>query len=136
MRSELASCVLWKGNLYGFDAKRLTCLDWRTGAVKWAGRAPVQGSLILADGKLIALQENGMLLIAEATDQAYRWWPGPKLCRDAVGPCRYWPMAASSCATPKGPSRAWRLDLTKRIPIANERTPNEVTFPFRTRRKF
>jgi outer membrane protein assembly factor BamB len=72
MRSELASCVLWKGNLYGFDAKRLTCLDWRTGAVKWAAEDTVQGSLILADGKLIALQENGMLLIAEATDQAYR----------------------------------------------------------------
>lgn len=70
LRSELSTAVLWKGCLYGYDEKRLTCLDWRTGAVKWALADSRQGSLCLADGKLIALEENGLLRIVEATGEA------------------------------------------------------------------
>lgn len=72
MRSELSTPVLWKGALYGFDTKSLVCLDWKTGDRKWVGEETGKGSLILVDGKLIALQEDGILVIVEATSEAYR----------------------------------------------------------------
>ncbi len=67
MRNFLSSSVLWKGALYGFDDKQLSCLDWKTGDVRWTLEDTGLGSLILADGKLIALQESGRLLIIEAS---------------------------------------------------------------------
>jgi outer membrane protein assembly factor BamB len=72
MRTYLGTCVLWKGALYGFDDKQLRCLDWQTGEVRWTRPETGLGSLILADGKLIALQENGTLLVVEATAEACR----------------------------------------------------------------
>jgi outer membrane protein assembly factor BamB len=72
MRNELASSVLWKGHLYGFDSRRLACLDWETGALKWAAEGTGQGSLIVADNKLIALQEDGTLLVGEATGDGWK----------------------------------------------------------------
>ncbi len=72
MRTFLSSCVFWKGFLYGFDDRQLNCLDWNTGGVKWSAPDLGLGSLILADGKIIALTEKGTLLVAEATSEAYR----------------------------------------------------------------
>jgi outer membrane protein assembly factor BamB len=72
MRTELSTCVLWQGYVYGFDQKRLTCLDWRSGQVKWAAEESGQGSLILADDKLITLEETGELVVAQATPEAFR----------------------------------------------------------------
>ncbi len=68
----LSNCVLWQGSLYGFDDKELQCLDWQTGEVRWSSPRLGLGSLILAEGKLIVLQENGTLRIVEATPEAYR----------------------------------------------------------------
>lgn len=72
MRTYLSTCVLWKGFLYGFDDRRLSCLDWKTGEVRWSVPDLGLGSLMLADGKLIALTESGTLLIASATSDAYQ----------------------------------------------------------------
>lgn len=84
MRNELASSVLWKGHLYGFDSRRLACLDWKTGVLKWAAEDTRQGSLIVADGKVIALEENGTLLVGEATGEG--WKPMAK-ARVLAGRC-------------------------------------------------
>lgn len=72
MRTYLSNCVLWKGLLFGFDDKQLRCLDWRTGEVRWSSPKIGLGSLILADERLIALQEDGTLRIVEASGDAYR----------------------------------------------------------------
>jgi outer membrane protein assembly factor BamB len=72
MRPELSSCVLWQNHVYGFDQKRLTCLDWKTGDRKWTVEDSNQGSLILADGKLVVLQETGDLVVAQASPEAYQ----------------------------------------------------------------
>ena len=72
MKTYLSNCVLWQGSLFGFDDKELQCLDWRTGEVRWSSPRLGLGSLILAEGKLIALQENGTLQIVEATADAYK----------------------------------------------------------------
>jgi len=72
LKPELSSCVLWNDHVFGFDGRRLACLDWKTGEAKWAAEDTLQGSIILADGKLIVLQENGELLVAEATGGSYQ----------------------------------------------------------------
>jgi len=72
MKTYLSNCVLWQGSLYGFDDKELQCLDWQSGEVRWTSPRLGLGSLILAENKLIALQENGTLQVVEATPEAYK----------------------------------------------------------------
>lgn len=72
MRNHVNSCVLIDGFLYGFDESEIKCLDWNTGAVKWAARGYGKGSLMAADGKLILFSQNGKLGVAEANPAAFK----------------------------------------------------------------
>jgi len=72
MKNKMNSCVLWQGNLYGFDESTLTCMEFATGKAKWQQKGMGLGSLILADGKLIIQAEDGTLVIAEASPEAYK----------------------------------------------------------------
>ena len=79
----------------------MKCLDFKTGELKWAEKTGV-GGLMLADRKLIALNEKGQLIVAEATPAAFKplaraqvlggkCWTMPVLangkiyCRNAAG---------------------------------------------------
>ena len=68
----MASCVRWKGHIYGFDEKTLRCLDAKTGEVVWSERGLGKGALAMAEGKLIVLSDRGELLIAEATPKQFK----------------------------------------------------------------
>ncbi len=70
MRTYLSPCILWKEALYRFDDKQFRCLDWRTGQVRWTGPKQGLGSLILVEGRLVTLQEDGKLRIVEAASDA------------------------------------------------------------------
>lgn len=81
MRNQFNSSVLWEGHLYGFDGQigmrgpgrgNLTCMNFETGQVKWTQGGMGTGSLMLADGKLIILSEDGKLVIAEASTEGYK----------------------------------------------------------------
>jgi outer membrane protein assembly factor BamB len=73
MRNHLNSSVLWQGYIYGVDDDdSISCLDFKTGQVKWAQKGFGKGSLMLADGKLIILSDKGKLAIAEASPTEYR----------------------------------------------------------------
>jgi outer membrane protein assembly factor BamB len=72
MRTHMNSCVLWQGNLYGFDESALTCMEFATGKVHWQQNGLGKGALILADSKLIIQAEDGALVIAEASPAAYK----------------------------------------------------------------
>lgn len=102
MRNHFNSCVLWEGHLYGVDETELRCIVWETGEVKWGDRKFGKGSLMLADGKLIALSEKGELIVAPATPTEFKplaraqviggkCWTTPVLsngriyCRNAAG---------------------------------------------------
>jgi outer membrane protein assembly factor BamB len=108
MHTHFNSCVCWEGNIYGFDGHVtrdegfLTCLDFKTGDVNWKERSVRKGSLLIADGKIIAFQETGNLVVAEANPREYtelaraqvlggRCWSPPTLangllyCRNAAG---------------------------------------------------
>ena len=72
MRNKIASSVLWKGYIYGMDENQFRCLDFNTGEVKWTDKATGMGALMLADGKLIVLSENGELLVADASPAGFK----------------------------------------------------------------
>jgi outer membrane protein assembly factor BamB len=66
--------VLHQAHLYGFDGpvhkkkikSHLRCLDFKTGETLWS-HPDLRGSLILSQGKLIILTNDGALIIAKAT---------------------------------------------------------------------
>src|SRR5262249_37483199 len=65
------------GYLYGIDGRqeqgaRLRCVELRTGKVQWEKERFGCASLILADGRLIALTEDGELVLIEPTPEGYR----------------------------------------------------------------
>ena len=56
--------------IYGFNESSLTCLELRTGEVRWAYKKDFKkGSLIRAADKLIVLGEDGVLAVAEASPE-------------------------------------------------------------------
>lgn len=69
--------VVHDGFLYGIDGRqeeggRLRCVEWKTGKVRWTQENFGCGSLLLADGHVIALTEDGDLVLIEATPESYR----------------------------------------------------------------
>lgn len=57
--------------LYGFDESTLTCLELKSGKVKWEDRSVGKGSLTIADGMLYLRSEQGPVALAEVTQDGY-----------------------------------------------------------------
>ena len=79
MRNHFNNSILHDGHLYGFDGNsnlgrvvQLTCMEHATGKVVWSHRGLGCGSLMIADGKLILLSEDGRLVIAEAKPDGFK----------------------------------------------------------------
>ncbi len=72
MRNQFTSSVLWKDHIYGFDDQLLRCLDWKTGESQWDKPGMGKAALIVADGKLVIMSENGDLVVAEADPSGYK----------------------------------------------------------------
>jgi outer membrane protein assembly factor BamB len=109
MRNHFSSCIFVDEYLYGSDGNQggyiqFRCLDFNTGEIMWEERMKV-ASLIAADKKLIILEEDGTLHIAEANPQLYKeisicdvlggeekhrmFWTPPVLYRGKIY-CRSW----------------------------------------------
>ncbi len=72
MRNHFATSVLYEDHLYGFDNTSLTCMEFRTGKVRWRQSGFGKGSLLIAGEYLIVLGENRKLAIAAAIPEDYR----------------------------------------------------------------
>lgn len=91
MSNHYNTCVHKDGQLYGFDGRQeagpnFRCVSLDTGKIRWSKDQFGCGSMVLAEGKIILLLEDGDLVLAEATPTAYR-----ELARANVlasGPCR------------------------------------------------
>lgn len=75
IQSQFSSCVEIDGFIYGVDGQTkekgfLRCISVEDGTEKWNMRIGF-GSLMAADGKLIALGEKGTLYFANATPDKY-----------------------------------------------------------------
>ncbi len=78
MRNHFNNSILYDGFLYGFDGNsnfgrvvNLTCMKHDTGEVMWTESGLGCGSLMIADGKLVILSDDGRLVIAKATSAGY-----------------------------------------------------------------
>jgi outer membrane protein assembly factor BamB len=75
MSNQFTSSVYLDGYVYGFDGERPRCslksIAFETGKVMWSEKMPF-GSLIAADNKLIILDEDGFLHVAQASPAAYK----------------------------------------------------------------
>ncbi|MFM1550146.1 MAG: PQQ-binding-like beta-propeller repeat protein [Lentisphaeria bacterium] len=99
MRSHFNNCVFWQGYLYGLSGKsgtraKLVCVDPATGDVKWQHRGIDFGSILIADGKLIILNESGNLFIADPNPEEYK-----ELHQDRPVSGKFWttPTVANGC---------------------------------------
>ncbi len=66
MKNRFASSVLYEGVIYGFDESILAAVDAATGELKWKAGRYGYGQLLLADGHLIVLSEDGDLALVRA----------------------------------------------------------------------
>jgi outer membrane protein assembly factor BamB len=90
MANHFSCSVLHQGHLYGFSNARLRSVEFATGKVNWDKEGLGRGALLIAGGHILALGEQGTLVLAEATPKAYvekaRWqalkgrcWSAPVL---------------------------------------------------------
>ena len=91
LKTKFSTPVLKEGYLYGLSESSLTCLDSRTGELKWRGKKYGYGRILLAEDKLFVLGNTGMLSIVRATPDSFeeivshqilseeRCWNGPAL---------------------------------------------------------
>jgi len=108
MRNQFSSSVLIDGHLYGVDGNTgrgaLTCLRFADGERVWAQKGGYE-ALMAADGKLIAIDKTGALVVANASPSAYQ-----ELARAKVLPskgAKFWtaPVLANGriyCRNSKG----------------------------------
>jgi outer membrane protein assembly factor BamB len=71
MKNKLSSSVYYDGHLYGLDEGILACLDAATGELRWKSGRYGHGQLLLAQGSLIVLTEEGELALVEAKPDAF-----------------------------------------------------------------
>ena len=71
MKNRFASSVLHDGFIYGLDESILACLDAATGELKWKGGRYGYGQVVLANGHLIVLTEDGELALVRATPERH-----------------------------------------------------------------
>ena len=76
LETKMNSAVLYEGHVYCISEKsrgQLMCFDLRDGAIVWSEASFARyGTLMIAGGKLIILDEKGDLVIADATPKGYR----------------------------------------------------------------
>jgi outer membrane protein assembly factor BamB len=75
LKSQFSSTVLIDGHVYGVDGNAgkgdLVCVQLSDGAEKWRQKVGF-GSLIVAAGKIICLNESGTIIVAEAVPTGYK----------------------------------------------------------------
>lgn len=69
--NKFQSCVLYEGNLYASDQKSLKCVDFMTGEMRWEIRRVGNGTVLLAEGHLLVLTEQGQLQIGKANPAGF-----------------------------------------------------------------
>ncbi len=78
LSNHYATSVHHEGMLYGFHGRQdqpprpmLRCVEAATGKVRWSTPPLAAGSLILTDGKLVILTEEGELILAPASPEGF-----------------------------------------------------------------
>jgi len=72
MKNKFNHAVLYNGFVYGFDESILACIDVKTGDLKWKGGRYGYGQLLLAQGNLVVITEQGELVLVKATPEGHQ----------------------------------------------------------------
>jgi outer membrane protein assembly factor BamB len=78
MSSQFSTSVPHEGYLYGVDGRqdmgpgKFRCFDPQTGQVQWTKDGFPIANLIVADGKLVIVTDDGQLILASASSKEYR----------------------------------------------------------------
>lgn len=72
MRNHFATSILLDGYLYGFSSMILTAMKFDTGEVVWRDRSVGKGQMVLADGKLFILSEDGVAGLVRPSPEGYQ----------------------------------------------------------------
>ena len=107
MRCKFTSPVLFEGNIYGLDEGILVCLDPQTGDRKWKKGRYNHGQLMLTNGILVVLTEDGRCVFVKPNPQGlqelgefpalssdYKTWNPPALVRGKLYVRNHHDMAA------------------------------------------
>src|SRR5690606_31024764 len=73
LKNKFQTPILHEGNLYTFDERGMKCVDFRSGDIRWEQRARenAHGTIVFADGWLIALNQEGVLKIGKASPEGF-----------------------------------------------------------------
>jgi outer membrane protein assembly factor BamB len=71
MQNHHGGLVLVDGYVYGSNEGSVTCLELKTGTIKWEERKPGKGSIICADGQLYYRNEGGDMVLFEVNPERY-----------------------------------------------------------------
>ena len=71
-KNTYAVPVYYKGHLYGYNGRILTCVDAADGTVKWRSREPGDGWLLVVDGNLVVQTKKGTVHVAPATPEGWK----------------------------------------------------------------
>jgi outer membrane protein assembly factor BamB len=84
LSNDVASSVLSGDTIYGFDLREaqsrlhrpsrgtFRAVDWLTGEVRWSSDEPAHAQLISVDGKLIAVNDKGEVVLFRAARESYQ----------------------------------------------------------------
>jgi outer membrane protein assembly factor BamB len=72
MRNHYTTSVLVGDYLYGFSSSILTAMKFATGEVAWRDRSVGKGNIIVADGRLYAQGEGGVIGLIDPTPSGYK----------------------------------------------------------------
>jgi outer membrane protein assembly factor BamB len=71
MKNHHGGMVLIGDYLYGSDEGQLTCMEFKTGKVKWANDRAGKGSITCAGGRLYYRNEGGPIILVEVNPEKY-----------------------------------------------------------------
>jgi outer membrane protein assembly factor BamB len=72
MKNQFTSSVLHEGYIYGLDEAILACVNAETGELQWKGGRYGYGQVMLVEGHLVVLTEDGQLALVRATPEGHR----------------------------------------------------------------
>lgn len=90
MSSQFSTSVPYQGFLYGVDGRqdaglgRLRCFNPKTGSVQWTQERFPIANLIVADGKLVIVTDDGELVLASASPESYTELARARLSRSTT----------------------------------------------------
>jgi outer membrane protein assembly factor BamB len=111
---HFSSPVRYQDHLYAIDEKRdLTCIDLRSGAVRWRQRGFLQGSLLRVDARLLVLGGDGKLALVEADPDGFPGQVSHRPRQPVHGRCWTVPALAGGKLYLRDEEEVWCLDLRK-----------------------